>query len=280
MDPPQHDADLGDQQLLQPEQQQPAFAQPAPAQPANMGNFSLQPFWSTNPEAWFSLTEGQFYLRGITDARAQFYLACNAIPETQFRTLGDLLRGPPPPDAYNIRKHRLLAAHTLTDYQRMEQLTQHRPIPGQRPSEVLAELTQFCPLGESNTKIFRLLYLSRLPRELRIILSEDTDSPLTALAARADQLWSHTPQHGSGVAAVSSSDTDGEVAAIGRGRNRGAKRGNNKPRGGGGGGRGRGSHQDADSARQEQLASGLCWAHWRFGEEAYTCKAPCSWAEN
>jgi hypothetical protein len=272
MDPPQQ-AD-GEQPGVQAGPQQPQQA-PAPHLP---GSFSLQPFWLSNPEAWFALAEGQFYMRGITDARMQFYLAASAIPESQFRTLGDLLRGPPPPDAYTLLKSRLLAAHTLTDFQRMEQLTRYRPIGNQRPTELLSELAQFCPQGEEDTKIFRLLYLSRLPCELRMILSEDKDSSLAALAARADQLWSHAPQHSAGVAAVSSEANEGEVAAISHQQQGGARRGNSKSRGGGG--RNKQQKRDGVQDRQAQLASGLCWAHWRFGEEAYGCRPPCKWAEN
>jgi hypothetical protein len=273
MDPPQQ-AD-GEQPGVQAGPQQPQQA-PAPHLP---GSFSLQPFWLSNPEAWFALAEGQFYMRGITDARMQFYLAASAIPESQFRTLGDLLRGPPPPDAYTLLKNRLLAAHTLTNFQRMEQLTRYRPIGNQRPTELLSELAQFCPQGEEDTKIFRLLYLSRLPCELRMILSEDKDSSLAALAARADQLWSHAPQHSAGVAAVSSEANEGEVAAISHQQQGGARRGNSKSRGGGGG-RNKQQKRDGVQDRQAQLASGLCWAHWRFGEEAYGCRPPCKWAEN
>jgi hypothetical protein len=39
-----------------------------------------------------------------------------------------------------------------------------------------------------------MLFLQRMPRELRIILAEDAISELQQLAARADVLWTH---HGS-----------------------------------------------------------------------------------
>ena len=81
------------------------------------------------------------------------------------------MRGPPPPDAYQQLKTRLLAAHTLTEFQRMDKLLSAQPFGGQKPSDLLHELVQFCPEGESQSKIFRYLFLQRLPAELRIILT-------------------------------------------------------------------------------------------------------------
>jgi hypothetical protein len=51
---------------------------------------------------------------------------------------------------------------------------------------------KFCPYGEAQTKIFRYLFLQRLPTEIRIILAKDRDSTLAALAARAGQLWANS----------------------------------------------------------------------------------------
>jgi hypothetical protein len=136
------------------------------------------------------MVEGQFILRNITQDNLRFYYVLGALPESAVRSLGDLMRGPPPPDAYQQLKTRLLAAHTLTEFQRMDKLL------SAQPSDLLHELVQFCPEGESQSKIFRYLFLQRLPAELRIILSEDSDSTLPVLAARADQLFGHTAPGG------------------------------------------------------------------------------------
>jgi hypothetical protein len=141
------------------------------------------------------------------------------------------MRGPPPPNAYQQLKTRLLAAHTLTEFQRMDKLLSTQPLGGQKPSDLLHELVQFCPEGESQSKIFRYLFLQRLPAELRIILSEDSDSTLPVLVARADQLWAHSARRPHAAAAAGnaiaedSSQEDTTVAAVagqsfGRGGNR------------------------------------------------------------
>ena len=97
----------------QPPQQQPHLKIPA--------------FWSSNPEAWFGMVEGQFVLKGVTQDTMKFYHVLQSLTETAVRCLGDLMRGPPPEDANLQLKARLLAAHTLTEFQRMEKL-----LPGRR----------------------------------------------------------------------------------------------------------------------------------------------------
>jgi hypothetical protein len=114
------------------------------------------------------MVEGQFIPRNITQDNLRFYYVLGALPDSAVRGLGNLMRRPLPPDAYQQLKTRLLAAHTLTEFQRMDKLLSAQPLGGQKPSDLLHELVQFCPEGESQSKIFRYLFLQRLPAELRI----------------------------------------------------------------------------------------------------------------
>jgi hypothetical protein len=180
------------------------------------------------------------------------------------------MQGPPPPDAYQQLKTRLLAAHTLTEFQRMDKLLSAQPLGGQNPSDLLHELVHFCLEGESQSKIFCYLFLQRLPPELRIILSEDSDSTLPVLAARADQLWAHSARrpHDADVNAVAedSSQEETTVAALagqtfGLGGNRG------KPRGGRGGAarrRLRGGELGVGGRRGQELSHLVGPAGFRF----------------
>jgi hypothetical protein len=180
----------------------------------------------------------------------------------------------------------------------MDKLLSAQPLGGQKPSDLLHELVQFCPEGESQSKIFRYLFLQRLPAELRIILSEDADSTLPVLAARADQLWAHSARRPHDAAAAvnavaeDSSQEDTTVAAVsgqsfGRGGNRGKPRGGRggATRGGRGGtaAAGSGAATPADKSSPTwlaQQASGLCRHHWRYGDKAFNCRQPCTWQGN
>jgi hypothetical protein len=55
---------------------------------------------------------------------------------------------------YTELRHRLLAAHQLTDIQRVEQLFNLPPLGAQKPSELLVEMLRLCPRGQENNAFF------------------------------------------------------------------------------------------------------------------------------
>jgi hypothetical protein len=74
-----------------------------------------------------------------------------------------------------------LAAHQLTDIQRVEQLFN---LAAQKPLELLAERLRLSPRGQEKNAFFNCLFLNKLPKELHILLSEANKQ--AALCARAD----------------------------------------------------------------------------------------------
>jgi hypothetical protein len=274
-----------------------AAAQPVPVAPPQQpaavpqhpvhGGVRLAAFWPTSPEEWFTLADGQFYLHGVADERARFYLVLGALPEHVARSVADLLRGPLPDDAYQQLRRRLLAAHTLTEYHRLEQLHAAQGLGGQRPSEMFASMLQLAPADEQNSKFLRYLFLQRLPRELRIMLSEDGVTPLPQLAARADTLWSHNFGAGGHLAAVMEEELP-VVAAVAGGNRTSHHRGRGRPGRGRGGGAGAGGNRPAAASQggQQTMAdvaragTGLCHHHFTYGDRAHKCTPPCTWAGN
>jgi hypothetical protein len=263
-----------------------AAAVPPATPPA--ATVKLPSFWLAAPEAWFGVAEAQFELRHVADERTRYYHVLAALPEVTVRAIADLVGGPVPEDAYTQVKPRLLATHALTEFQHLEKLLQLQQLGAQRPSELLADMLQLCPAGESATKFFRMLFLQRMPRELRIILAEDAVSELQQLAARADVLWTHHGGAGGSpmVAAVSPvEEPDGEastVAAVGGNPPRGkAWKWHGKP------GRARGGRQPPnqdgggpappDGGKQRVW---LCSQHYQNGKGALSCTPPCAWPRN
>ena len=243
------------------------FPAPAPAY-----HVKLPPFWPTCPEAWFGLAEAQFGLRAVDDERLRYYLVLGVLPEATVRIVADLVAAIPPPDAYQQLKRRLISGHALTEFQRLEKLLLVQPLGAQRPTELLADMMQLCPVGEVGTRLFRMLFLSRLPRELRIILAEDGDSTLQDLAARANVLWSHgSGQQSSFAVAAVDADESSTVAAVSRTGGKGSagvyRKGNAQP------------YRKSAEEKKKQLDSGFCFAHYRYGTQAYAhrCRQPCAW---
>jgi hypothetical protein len=234
----------------------------APQQHAPAPHVVLPPFRASRPAAWFGQVENIFRLRRVTDQRDKFGYAIAVLGEDQTLAIDDLLEQYPPPlDAFDRLKQRLLATHSLDVFQRVEQLMDMPPLGGQRPSVLLAQMRQLLPLGEENSVIFRCLFLRRLPREIRLALAEDRYSPVAALATRADAL---VPHHDPAVAAVAAPAAvavqDPVVApAIAGGRPaQQPKKGGKKP----GGGKGR------------PPRVGVCYSHWKYGDDAYHCDQP------
>jgi hypothetical protein len=211
----------------------------------------------------------------------------------------DLVEADPlPANPYTELRCHLLAAHQLTDIQRVEQLFNLPPLGAKKPSELLAEMLPLCPRGQENNAFFNCLFLNKLPRELRILLSEAEMADKQALRAGAGLFAAHNSKQAhdvvAAVAAVSSPEQEGEetmVAAIRTGAGsgqrgdgggqRGGGRKNKKKQGrGGGGGSGQQVSHTLTHADQARVGSGLCFSHFCNGAEAKRCDAPCNWSGN
>jgi hypothetical protein len=262
-----------------------------PAVPANTGpHLRLSAFWPTNPVAWFAMAEGQFIIRGVADEAMRYYHVLPCLPESMINLVTDFVGGVLPANPYTQLKARLLAAHQLTDYQRVEQIFQLPPLGAQKPSELLAEMLRLCPRGQENSLFFTYLFLHRLPRELCVLLTDVDHNDRRLLSERADQLWAHYAKHSHSTMAciegASSDEDSGAVAAIRR-QGPGGKpfSGKSRPRKGGSalvGGAAPSNKQQQQRGQRQQPGEGwLCWYHHTFGDQANACRQPCAWtAEN
>ena len=257
------------------------------------GSLRLPPFWAENTEAWFAIAETRFRLRRVDDEQEMFDHVVNALPKESLRTVLDLITEPPEENPYDQLKERLCSAHQLTDFQRVEKMFQMDSLGGRKPSELLHEMMELCPTGHEDSPFFLFLFLQRLPKELRIMLADDNEEDLRTVALRADKLWSlHNHQQHGYVAAVESSSTQQQppatVAAVkgnqssGNGRF-GGRRGKGRGRGGASSGRaasGSGTVPSSTPASLARASSGLCYFHWKFGDQATSCEGVCSWQGN
>jgi hypothetical protein len=147
-------------------------AQHEDAPPANNRAVKLLLFWTANPRAWFTSAEGAFQLRNIADEESRFFNCLHALPEATVSLIADLVEADPlPQNPYTELRRHLLAAHQLTDIQRVEQLHNLPPLAAHKPLELLAEMLRLCPRGQENNAFFNCLFLNKLPRELRILFS-------------------------------------------------------------------------------------------------------------
>ena len=275
--------------------------------PPRFRDVKLPSFWSDKPASWFALAESRFRTHGIIGEQAKFDQLVGSLSKESIGRVLDLVETPPLFSAYTILKTRLLEAHQLTDYQKVDNLLKMEPLGARRPSELLAAMLEACPRGQETNIFFTHLFLCRLPAELRIMLGEDDHQDVRNLVAKADKLWAMHGQKSSLIAAVDQPEEDGAfIAAVGATRGHGHRGGggcgNRSNRGQQPSSRGRPAQPSVQQPRQPQQGSGsssaaaaavnpspsdlarmgseLCFFHWSWGEKARNCVAPCNWQGN
>ena len=162
---------------------------------------------------------GRFFsLRQVENERDWFSYCIAILGQDQLIQVADLLKicPPPPPDAYGHLKQRLVSTHILDEYQRLESLHELPHPGGQRPSELLAKMRQFCLMVNIAG---RRLVSTSTGEELRHRPSSLSDSAVPPLRrpppgtihffftadnavshrGRRRQVWSSSPRHPGGV---------------------------------------------------------------------------------
>jgi hypothetical protein len=149
-------------------------------------------------------------------------------------------------------------------------------------------MLRLCPRGQENNAFFNCLFLNKLPREFRILLSETEMADKQALGARADLFAAHNSKQAHGpeqegeettVAVIHPGAGNGQHSG-GGGQRGGGWKGKKKRGRGGGGGCGQQVSHTLSHAEQARIGSGLCFSHFCYGAKAKQCEAPCNWSGN
>jgi hypothetical protein len=190
-----------------------------------------------------------------------------SLPHDVLRQVADLLDVNKLVQPYVQLKERLMSSHELTPVQRAEKVMQMPDLGGQKPSQLLAAMLEWCPRGEEGSPFFVAAFLRRLPNELRVLLGHDDFSDMKAVLQKTDALWQLCPRNDQLAAIASGESTDdaaGTIAGVGQ---RSAK------------------DRSAGQAARKKASNKkvvYCWRHHQFGRKAYSCSNPstCMWAGN
>ena len=207
-----------------------------------------------------------------------------ALDKMSLKKVVHLVVTPDPLQPYTKLKDALLASHQLTDFQWVELLHAMEPLGGRKPSELLADMWELCPVNQHDNIFFAMLFLQCLPRDIRVLLTHEDHGDLGRLVAKADQLVAFGGRTDT-VAAATAADEhqDGLVAAL-PGKNKHIQQQRNN------------KHQKSQPplvpprpnkakyptapATLARDSAGLCFYHCSFGDQANNCTAPCSWQGN
>ena len=270
-------------------EEQQEFVPAAP--PAHTGSVHLPPFWPHAPQMWFIQAECIFHNKRILNSFDRHCLLIAALPHESLRLVMDLAANPPAVAPYEAVKARLLQAHELTPYKKVEMIMAMPSLGARKPSQMMAAMLELCPPGQEQSPFFICCFMQRLPRELRILLSEADTTNLKLLTDRADALHGHMHE-AMAVAAVESLHLEEEYSVQPVRQGGGARRYPTQPVNPPGGakkkqgteqlaaGNAAAAKQEPEISRQARLAVGMCLPHWRWGDKARTCIQPCSWSGN
>jgi hypothetical protein len=191
-------------------------AQHEDAPPANSRAVKLPPFWTTNTRAWFTSVEEVFRLHNIADEESRFFNCLHALPEATVCLIADLVEADPlPQKPYTELRRRLLAAHQLTDIQRVGCTISH--LWRHRNRRSCWQRCFVCVPGARRTTPSSTA-CSSLPRELRILLSKVYMADKKALARQGRPFAAHNSKQAhdvvAAVAAGSSSEQEGEETTV------------------------------------------------------------------
>ena len=101
--------------------------------PLHLRDIKLPSFWSDKPSSWFALAESRFQTHGIVGEQAKFDQLVGALSKESIGRVLDLVEVPPLFNPYTQLKARLLDAHQLTDYQKVDQLLKMGDLGARRP---------------------------------------------------------------------------------------------------------------------------------------------------
>jgi hypothetical protein len=114
----------------------------------------------------------------------------SALPAERVSQVIDMVETLPDVGQYEYFKTQLLDIHQLSEYEKFDMLVKMEPMGGQKPSQLLHAMLEFCPLGMERLLSFHYFFMQRLPQALRTQLGEDQPGDPRALAVRNDRLWS------------------------------------------------------------------------------------------
>jgi hypothetical protein len=207
---------------------------------------SIPEFWTDRPRAWFKHLEAECDIRipPIVKMDSKFHLASKALPLSVRAQVSELLDDPPA-DPYTPLKEALLELYCKTPLDDAYDLLDVTELGDQLPTAHYRAMWKLW--NKDGLAVFKALYLRSLPKDLRTALADD-DQDMPALAKRADKIVKNNRACSKAegrAAAISSLEPAAATSAI-----------------------------EIKKKNFSKDASGVCYAHRKYGKEAFSCRGP------
>ena len=259
----------------------------------------LPPLWKNRIQIWFIQVESNFQLAGITCDLTMYNHVVAAIDPDTLSAVSDILISPPKENKYETLKKRLIQEYSQSETQKIRQLVSELQLGDEKPSHLLRKMRDLAGSSFNDEKFLKTLWLQRLPSEVQTILSVSSenveklatmadkilevraDSSGPAVLAMRNQTFPKTTQNDE----VQSNKTkqDGEISALRLEIAELSKQIERLARPQERGYRGRPFYRSPSrNARRNSRSraprdyDGKCYYHFKFGDRAFKCDAPCN----
>lgn len=275
-----------------------------------LGN-RIPKFWRDRPKLWFAQFESVLAsLRVGDEQKAQLLLT--VLEKQELEQVSDLIDNLPATGKYEALKKRLRAAYEESPSRQLQRLLEEIELGDQKPSQLLRKMQNIAK-GKIPDETLKLLWINRLPANVRPMMHMDESASLEKSAELADRIMESIKPYE--VNAVSQpqaqkntenefinsitgslltskmtitrlQNIENELSALreqlerlstqGRDRDRDRDRYRGRSRS-----RSRSRTRDSFRDRRNQASpardSDICYYHRRFGADARKCTQPCSY---
>jgi len=260
--------------MMPPPWAQQHVPQPPRVQEPRPDRVKLGSFLQSRPATWFNLAEAACNRNFVVQSRDIYFIVLSSLPDEVIKKLGAIADSPDGHvDPYLVLKNRVLQLYAPTVWEDLESLLHFKEMANLRPSALMTEMLTLLPAQEQPGMLFKALWLSRLPSDVRghVQLQADTLDCIQ-LGEIADKAWlARTTGKSHAVAAVPDQphvdDLTDTVAALNVGKPR-SKRPQDKRKN-----KGTRAPPQQHQGQQERTRD-LCSLHHKYGGKAHFCREP------
>jgi len=159
---------------------------PAPAAVASTA-IKMPSFWTGNPEVWFAQVEAQFQTRNpaITADLTKYNYVVGALDNSTASEVQTLITAPPAENKYETIKASLIKAFGQTQARKDQELLNLGDLGDRRPSALLRHIRG---LSSDPNTLYKAIFLTKLPVDVRRVLAVSSTIDLDELAEEADRV--------------------------------------------------------------------------------------------
>jgi hypothetical protein len=239
----------------------------------NSISVKLPDFWTKEPELWFTQAESNFRRAKITCSLTKYDYVLQRLPMEVLVSVKNLawrVRTGEVTDPYEQLEAKLTASYQRSPWQLAFDLLDMPDLGDQRPSVLMDSMLASLPEDCRPDRLFLVLFLRRLPADIRDQLVAQDLKDAATMAAVADRIYDAKPHTASVHAVALPPPVVNAVSARSpspASRRRSGSRRDKFRRG-------------QDRHREDDGQNGLCFYHSNFGARANRCRPPCGWPGN